>query len=72
MTLEIYATKSLTIDQKLLEYNNAITQWLELEIIRSARENRLDHLHDPSDPLHEPGIDYLIESTIVNFEVTSC
>jgi hypothetical protein len=27
---------------------------------------------DPSDPLHKLGIDYLIESVIVNFGVTSC
>jgi hypothetical protein len=49
MTLEIRATKSLTdsssyIDQKLLEYNKTIAQWLESEIIRSAKMNRLDHL----------------------------
>ena len=27
---------------------------------------------DPSDPLHQLGIDYLIESAIVNFGVASC
>ena len=49
MKLEIHATRSLTneisyIDQKLLEYNKTISQWLESEIIKSAKENRLDHL----------------------------
>lgn len=27
---------------------------------------------DPSDPIHQLGIDYLIESAIVNFSVASC
>lgn len=52
---------------------NLARVWLEFDSDKRDKAGITWRFYcDPSDPLHQLGIDYLIESAIVNFGVASC